>query len=594
MFRKLFLAVLVMAGIPLLGQGRAVTAVTRSVTELPAAQKRWALLIGVRNYQDAGITKPDHAEHDAEALSDALTRYASFPSEQVIVLATNKDSSRQPTRGNILRFLAHLGGLVPADGLLLVAFSGHGVERNKRIFLLPSDAQLSDNVLLLEDTAVSLDALRKWIENTKAAQKIVLLDSCRNDPAAGRGDTANILSSAYTSALRFDIHNAGVEAYATLYATSVGDRAYEYPSKKQGFFTWAVVQGLAGQAANPDGSVTLGSLVRYVQAVVPKLVRLEFGPGKKQVPYAAVEGYRADELVISGNVPASPAVVEVELPHEPAETAAARAVENLPEGVDRGSNGQLILRAGWEWVDPVARTQTRLKPGYQRGTDPGTIRPHDAWEWVKPEDKKNYDVRVKEGLQQAEDDPRKVVPRPGWEWVHPNMVGDYAVRLKPGYQRGDARGEIKPAAGWEWVEPANPQNYEVRRITTAFHLPGIRTNVVGVRFFEGSDDTPLLAQRQYATAFSRSSARYVYIELEVKRDAAGTATNVAVPCTFTRPDGTVKGVAEVTVDMHADWTGSYHVRGWGAKQGGTWEAGRHRVSCSFNGVVVAWGEFDIR
>ena len=95
------------------------------------------------------------------------------------------------------------------------------------------------------------------------------------------------------------MRNSEVIAFATLYATDVGQVAYEYKEKKQGYFTWAIVQGLKGEAANDTGEVTLAGLVKYLQEVVPKRVQLDLGGGKKQKPFAIIEGYKADDLVLS-------------------------------------------------------------------------------------------------------------------------------------------------------------------------------------------------------------------------------------------------------------------------------------------------------
>lgn len=38
--------------------------------------------------------------------------------------------------------------------------------------------------------------------------------------------------------------------FATLYATEIGYRAYEYKEKKQGYFTWVLVEALRGGTAN--------------------------------------------------------------------------------------------------------------------------------------------------------------------------------------------------------------------------------------------------------------------------------------------------------------------------------------------------------
>ena len=38
--------------------------------------------------------------------------------------------------------------------------------------------------------------------------------------------------------------NREVEAFVTIYATAIGRRAYEYKEKQQGYFTWALIEGL--------------------------------------------------------------------------------------------------------------------------------------------------------------------------------------------------------------------------------------------------------------------------------------------------------------------------------------------------------------
>ena len=95
------------------------------------------------------------------------------------------------------------------------------------------------------------------------------------------------------------MRNREVQAFATVYATGIGQRAYEYTEKKQGYFSWAVVEGLKGGAANDKGEVTLSQLVKYVQDTVPKRIAIDLGSTKQQKPFAMIEGYRADELVVA-------------------------------------------------------------------------------------------------------------------------------------------------------------------------------------------------------------------------------------------------------------------------------------------------------
>ena len=268
------------------------------IKTLPVSTKRWALVIGVDKYLDPQISPLKGSDNDARLIADALVRYAGFPQDQVILLATNQPVERQPTRVNILRRLSNLSTAVPKDGLLLVSFAGHGMERGGQAFLLPADAQISDQISFLEETAISMTRVKQWIKETGVGQVVVLLDACRNDPG-GRADAPNPLSNAYTNAFNFDVRNREVQAFATVYATGIGQRAYEYTEKKQGYFSWAVVEGLKGGAANDKGEVTLSQLVKYVQDTVPKRLAIDLGSTKQQKPFAVIEGYRADELVVA-------------------------------------------------------------------------------------------------------------------------------------------------------------------------------------------------------------------------------------------------------------------------------------------------------
>jgi len=270
----------------------------KAVKTLPSSAKRYAIVIGVDQYADTQITTLGGASNDAKALAKALVQYAGFPSEQVTLLASDQPAERQPTRGNILRRLSNMAAVIPADGLLLLSFAGHGIERGGQAFLLPSDSQVSNDVDLLEQTAINVAQIRDRIKKIGVTQVLLILDACRNDPV-GRANADNPLTAAYTRGFNFDVRNREVQAFATLYATEVGHRAYEYKEKKQGYFTWILVEALRGGAANEKGEVTLAGLVKYLQERVPKRVLQDLGAGKDQKPFAVIEGYRADELVIS-------------------------------------------------------------------------------------------------------------------------------------------------------------------------------------------------------------------------------------------------------------------------------------------------------
>lgn len=292
-----FLSAITSNSLALRSQSRQLDRQTESIKAWPSKTKRWALIVGVDQYRDSQINALKGSVNDAHTLASALVRYAGFTEDQVIVLTTDQPEERQPTRINILTYLSNLASLVPKDGLLLVSFAGHGIERGGQAYLIPSDARLSHDVSLLEESAVSVTRMHDRIKAIGVGQVVILLDACRNDPG-GRADAPNNMTSAYTK-FNFDVRNREVQAFATFYATAIGQRAYEYTEKRQGYFTWAIVEGLKGGAANDKGEVTLATLVKYVQDNVPRRIAVDLGPTEQQRPFATIEGYRADELVIS-------------------------------------------------------------------------------------------------------------------------------------------------------------------------------------------------------------------------------------------------------------------------------------------------------
>jgi hypothetical protein len=141
--------------------------------------------------------------------------------------------------------------------------------------------------------------MRDRIRQTEVGQVIFILDACRNNPLAGRGVSITKLTDPFTHAFSFDINNRQIRAFATIYATGPGQVAHEYKQKKQGYFTTALVEAMKGAAANERGEVRLSDLVKYVQETVPKRIALDLGGDKQQRPWADIQGYQADDLVIA-------------------------------------------------------------------------------------------------------------------------------------------------------------------------------------------------------------------------------------------------------------------------------------------------------
>lgn len=252
------------------------------VDELPAAEKRFALVVGAEDYLDKQVGKFNYAASDARAVADALVRNGGFRKENIVLLASGEPIERQPLRSVLLQQLAALPARIKQDGFLLVYFIGHEFEAAGKSYLLATDS-LTGNEALLADTAISSDRFKALLKASGAGQMMLMFDSFRQKP----------VSESFSR--QFSFKNE-VSAYATLFSANAGELAYGSAAKKRGIFTSVFLDAVKGKAADKARIVTLESLVKYLQTTVPQEVQRELGATAKQSPLSVIEGYDAEDL----------------------------------------------------------------------------------------------------------------------------------------------------------------------------------------------------------------------------------------------------------------------------------------------------------
>lgn len=224
--------------------------------ELPAL---YVLAIGVSEY--AGKMKLRYAADDADNLSRAFVKRTgkAFRKVEVKVL---KD--RDATRKNILDGLAWLEKVMTPQDVAVFSFSGHGARApDGRFFFIPVDVDV-ENVV---KTCVSGDELKDALAAVPG-RIITVLDACHSGAAArDRRDvppTADLVRDLVT------------DDYGVIALCSSLGREYslEGPDVEAGYFTYALIEGLAGDAdANKDGIVSLTELERFTTSRVSELTK---------------------------------------------------------------------------------------------------------------------------------------------------------------------------------------------------------------------------------------------------------------------------------------------------------------------------------
>lgn len=279
--------------------------------------RRWAVVIGLDTYENAGVSPLKYAVADARALADTLRASAGFAPRDVFELTSDKSGDEAPTRTNIAFRFDYLAREIQPGDELLVFFSGHGLEIGGQTFLLTREAD-PRSLRTLQQSALHARDLVSWLQATRAAKVLLVVDACRNDPSASRSLGDNPLSETLARDLDVvevpDASSAPLASVATLFACSAGQRSYEWNDQGHGFFTYFLVEGLRGQAADPQGKVTLGSLVGYVQREVADASQR--WALQRQQPWLRYEGPGADLWVL--NDKATLASAPVRTPPTPA------------------------------------------------------------------------------------------------------------------------------------------------------------------------------------------------------------------------------------------------------------------------------------
>ncbi len=248
--------------------------------------KRYAVLVGVNGYEHDKLPALKWAVNDAAELGEVLGK-----SGYAVTLLTDDagkaDPKLAPTKANIeARLKTVLDGAKKGD-LVLVCFAGHGLqfEGDKDAYFCPSDAR---PFKAKSSTLVSLKGVYDELDASHAGMKVLLVDACRDDPAAGRNSRG----------VGADTAPRPPSGVAAIFSCKAGQRAFEHDDLKHGVFFHHVITGLRGEAADRKGRVTFAGLAAHVGQEVPGDVSRLVGGGAVQTPNLKAE-YTTEPVLLA-------------------------------------------------------------------------------------------------------------------------------------------------------------------------------------------------------------------------------------------------------------------------------------------------------
>jgi sulfatase modifying factor 1 len=276
MLRVLMLAVGLVVLLPCASPGKA-------PAQNQDAADRWAILVGVDDY--AEIDDLRYCGADMHALRDQLAQ-SGFPQEQVFLLEDKAEAKYRPSKANILRQLDLVLKIVEPNSLVVVGFSGHGVQIGEKSYLCPTEAQLDDT-----DSLIRLDDIYRRLDESPATLKLLLVDACRDDPRLPGQKSAK--GYAGTKGFAKERLPAGM---LLLTSCAAGQISMEDEDMGHGVFMNFMLAGLRGDAdGDDDGCVSLSELYKFTNKKTKTHVAIKYNGF--QTP--SLEGKLADDFEIT-------------------------------------------------------------------------------------------------------------------------------------------------------------------------------------------------------------------------------------------------------------------------------------------------------
>ena len=273
---------------------------------IPLQAEKWALLVGINSYPN-DISNLEYCVADVQAFRQALVSVAGFKEDKIFLMTDGMADRMEPTHINVIARLGILSRQVKADDTFVFYFSGHGIVNNGNSFLLAANSDTT-TIDTLERSAIPLDRVSKILSAVKAQQLLTVIDACRNNTAKDKSEEDNLLTHDFTKGFKIRRRSGSGKpsVSAILYACNIGERAYEWPEKKHGVFSYYLLEGLKGEAVNNQGEVTISQLADYTQTRVTEWARIY--KSKKQTPWLSLQGGTKLVLATLGQ-PADPTPV---------------------------------------------------------------------------------------------------------------------------------------------------------------------------------------------------------------------------------------------------------------------------------------------
>jgi hypothetical protein len=259
-------------------------------------REKWALVVGISKFQDAGIPPLTYTTADASAFSKLLTNptFGRFKPDHVHILTDS-----QATTSAIKQDLNWLARNAAPDDLVVIYISTHGSSRDMDTrevnYVITYDTQVTSHSAqhdyhdLLYATALPMIDVANEVSNRVQARRVaIFLDTCFSGAAMDKPSNARLR---YTSISADTINRMSQGSGRVIITASTADQeSLEDSGLAHGYFTYYLIQGLQ----QDQGMDPISKVFPYVRDQVANRAKAH---DREQTPVMGVSDQGAQIIV---------------------------------------------------------------------------------------------------------------------------------------------------------------------------------------------------------------------------------------------------------------------------------------------------------
>ncbi|MGK7893531.1 MAG: caspase family protein [Xenococcus sp. (in: cyanobacteria)] len=233
---------------------------TQTINQVTQLGKLWILLVGINQYDDRELPSLRYSALDCQGLGEALSEATENTRELIL---HHDFAERKPELATVRNSLKEIVASARSGDTILFYFSGHGLldPITQQVYLCLADTQKKE----LTTTGFSLKDILRLLGNCRASQQLIWLDACHSGGMTLRGTSKISLpnpTSQLVKVLRRKAEKS--QGFYALLSCDHSQQSWEFPELGHGVFTYYLMRGLRGEAADAQGIIEADSLYQYV------------------------------------------------------------------------------------------------------------------------------------------------------------------------------------------------------------------------------------------------------------------------------------------------------------------------------------------